>query len=84
MKQFLLQICTWWNTLANFSSNPAVGGSLMYFFTITESKTFHIHEGETVKNSMDLRVGLKGETIDEEIVDKVLEIAARDYLRRNS
>ena len=56
----------------------------MYFFTITESKTFHIYEGETVKNSMDLRVGLKGETIPEEIVDKVLEIAARDYFRRNS
>ena len=65
------------------SSNPGIGGSLMYFFTITESKTFHIYEGETVKNSMDLRVSLKGETIDEEIVDKVLEIAAKDYFRRN-
>ncbi len=65
-------------------NNPGIGGSLIYVFTITESGAFHIYEGETVKNSLDLRVGLKGESLDDTIIDNVLEIAAKDYFRRNS
>ena len=45
---------------------------------------FHIYEGTGVKNSLDMRVGLKGEVIDDTIIDKVLEIAAKDYFRYNS
>ena len=65
-------------------SNSGVGGSSVYFFTITESKTFRIYEGATVKNSLDLRIGLKEETLNEVVIDRVLEIAAKDYFRNNS
>jgi hypothetical protein len=62
-------------------SNPGVGGSSAYFFTITENRTFRIYEGAVGTRSLDDRVGLKAEPITEAVIDKVLEIAAKDYFR---
>ena len=64
-------------------SNPGVGGSSAYFFTVTENKTFRVYEGTAGTKSLDDRVGLKAEPITEAMIDKVLEIAAKDYFRNN-
>jgi len=62
-------------------SNPGVGGSSAYSFTVSEKKTFHVYEGAVGTRSLDERVGLKQEPITEAMIDKVLEIAAKDYFR---
>jgi hypothetical protein len=64
-------------------SNPGVGGSSAYSFTVTENKIFRIYEGAVGTKSLDDRVGLKAEPITEAVIDKVLEIAAKDYFRNN-
>jgi hypothetical protein len=64
-------------------SNPGVGGSSAYFFTVTENKTFRIYEGAVGTKSLDDRVGIKAGPITEAVIDKVLEIAAKEYFRNN-
>jgi hypothetical protein len=58
-----------------------VGGSSAYFFTVTENKTFRIYEGAVGTKSLDDRVGMKAGPITEAVIDKVLEIAAKEYFR---
>jgi hypothetical protein len=66
----------------NQDQPQSIISSSTYFFELEESGHIRIYESSTSKNSLNSAVGFSGADITSKIVDRVLEIAAKDFYRR--